>query len=206
MPPVTMTLREPKSVHGWVPSRDNSQPDLAVLLGVAVGLGVLGGDGLDEIGPAHDADQLAVAHDRHTLDAMLLEQRRDLAERCFLAGRDDVGRHHLGHPPAMRLGELLRQRRSRRQRFHPPGPALLGPDLLAPNEVALADDAHDAAVGVDDRQRTDVVLGQQLDRLLHVGIGADRDHIANHNVDCFHGYLRLLGRRAGCRRRADPLS
>ena len=47
------------------------------------------GQAMEQVGAAHDADQPAVAHDRHPLDAALLEQGSDLVQRRVL-----VDAHH----------------------------------------------------------------------------------------------------------------
>ena len=52
-----------------------------------------------QVGAADDADELAVAHDRHALDVIGGQHMRDLAHRRALARGDDRRRHDVAHAP-----------------------------------------------------------------------------------------------------------
>ena len=63
-----------------------------------------------QVRPADDADELAVADDRHALDLLRLEQHGDIGEFGRVADRDDIARHDVPDRSAVRLdivaGEL----------------------------------------------------------------------------------------------------
>ena len=57
---------------------------------------------MQQIRAAHDADQLAVAHDRDAFDAMAFQERRDLLQRGVLGYRHHLSCHHLARAQAVR--------------------------------------------------------------------------------------------------------
>ena len=54
--------------------------------------------------------------------------------------------------------------------------------LLAEDQVGLADDADDLALGVDDRDRAEIGLGEQVDRLLRVLLAGDGGDVGAHDL------------------------
>ena len=53
-------------------------------------------------------------------------------------------------------------------------------------QVALADNADHAALGVHDRGATDASLRQQCRQALDRCVWIDRDHIGRHHIYCAH--------------------
>ena len=66
-----------------------------------------GGEGVQQIGAADDADHAALLHHRHPLDVMLRQQPGDLGQLGVLGDGDDRRRHHVAGGAVRRaqLGE-----------------------------------------------------------------------------------------------------
>src|SRR5262249_18011215 len=73
-------------------ARQQLVPDLAIRLSRRLRLQG-GGQGLNEVRSAHDADQLAVLDDGNALDAVLFQQRGDFRQRGLFRRRHHVRRH-----------------------------------------------------------------------------------------------------------------
>src|SRR5262245_57954725 len=92
---------------------------------------------MQEIGPADDADELAVLYNRQPLDAMTLHQAHDLLERRL--GRDGLGlgSHDLGDLLPGRLHVFGGQAAGTEQEFEPARPLALSAELAAAQEIAF---------------------------------------------------------------------
>src|SRR5262249_21506023 len=103
-------------------------------------------------------------------------------------GTDDEGRvrHHVadGGPddPPVLSGESFPVLEEQ----SPPGRDLRAP--LAPDQIAVTDDAHDVPAGVHDRQSADPVREHQPCSFLNRRLWTNRDHPAGHDV--FDGHAR----------------
>ena len=93
---------------------DQLRADLGVAAERRVRLGFRrpGDEGLQQVGPADDAENLAVLDDRHPLDAPPLERSStDLGDLGIRTDADHVGGHHVLRLPTVGLDELSRRRR-----------------------------------------------------------------------------------------------
>ena len=108
------------------------------------------------------------------------------ATGVVLGDRDDVARHDVLHPAAMRLqvfsGELV----GRRHHFEPPRAPPLGSGFGAMQQIPFADHADHPVVLIDNRHRAYAVLGHQFCDRLHGRILVDRNHLARHHVHSAH--------------------
>ena len=86
---------------------------------------------MNEIGSAHDANEIALAYDRDPLNAMTFEQHRDFREGCIFRCGHSTNCHDLIDAVAMRLGKFPCQPGSGHHRFKLPGMDLFGVNLLA---------------------------------------------------------------------------
>src|SRR5678816_169181 len=86
---------------------------------------LFGCQGLDEVGPAHDADELAIEHDRQTADLPVLQNRGGRLDTPHGTDRDDPAGHHLADRGADRLLVLTREPLAVLEEPAPPGPCLL---------------------------------------------------------------------------------
>src|SRR5215831_19146950 len=88
-------------------------------------------EGLDQVGAADDADELAVFDNRHALDPLALEEGGNLRQRGFFVDGNYASRHDLADSLAVRLREFLGERAGPGQRLQPPGPMLFSADFGA---------------------------------------------------------------------------
>ena len=58
------------------------------------------------------------------------------------------------------------------------------------DDVAIGEEAHEMAGGIDDGQAADAVVAEEVDGVLHGGVVGDGDGIFDHDVfDFFHCWL-----------------
>src|SRR5579875_1640393 len=141
---------------------------------------------MQQIGPAHDADELAISHDRQAFHAMTLHQQDNLVERGILVNRHDLPGHQLRNLAAVRLDILTGELAWANQKFEPPGTMLLRAGLRPAKEVSLGDDTDKLLVAVDDGQAANSMLQHQAHRLGHRGLGRNRDDLTGHDIGHFH--------------------
>ena len=144
-----------------------------------------GGQRLQQVPPADDADQPAVARHRHALDPTGLEQVRDLGDRHGVGHRDHIARHDLAGLAAMGLGVMGGEAVGGGHQFQPARRTRLRAGLGAVQQIAFADDAHDAPV-LHDRQGADLVVQHQADQFGQRGIRRGADHVRRHHIGCVH--------------------
>ncbi len=112
----------------------------------------------EQVGTADDADDLVLPQHGHALDAVLLQQARDLGQRRLLLDRDDLAGHHVARQPVTGADvgqELRRDILALREHLQPPGRPLVAGDVTPADKVTLAHDAEQRARGVHDRDRAD---------------------------------------------------
>jgi hypothetical protein len=156
---------------------------------------------VNQVRAADDADQVPVIQHRNALDAPPLKQRGDCRQRRVGRHSGHIARHDVARVSRVRL-DVLRRRAVGAEEAHPPGvPAqgAVGADLVAVQEVGLADDPHEP-LAVDHRQRADAALEQQARDLAHQRSGRHRDHLRGHDVFGVHRNLLV----ARCCARANP--
>ena len=73
-------------------------------------------------------------------------------------------------------------------RLEPPGPVFLRSNLVAMEQIGLAEDTYDAPLAVDDRKSADVMLHQQLYSIRHGFIWAHSHNVADHHIPRVHAY------------------
>jgi hypothetical protein len=71
------------------------------LSSAGVGVGWLSNQTTEQIGPAHDANQPAVAQDRHALDTAGSKQTRHFGDVNVFGHGHDRTRHHVRRPKTM---------------------------------------------------------------------------------------------------------
>ena len=144
---------------------------------------------LEQVSPAHDAEQRAGwVEDRQPLDLVAVQQPGRLGEAGVGGDGDGWGGHQLHRGVAGRLGPGLAPAAALQQ------PSARGPlgELLLGEQVGLGDDPDHPSVGVQDRHRADAAVGQQLGDLFERGVFVDGDHIAGHHISyaASHGNLQ----------------
>jgi phosphomethylpyrimidine synthase len=163
-------------------ARQDAVPDLGVLpCGRFARPGRLR-QGLNQIGAAHDADELAVLHDRDPLDAIGLEQIGDFGNGCLRRRRDYMAGHDVAHLTGMLPYELCRCRIGIGEQREPPGAATAGSGFGAMHEVAFADNAKQVSRCVDDRHRADAVLEERSCDIGDAACFGDRNDTTGHDV------------------------
>ena len=160
---------------------------------------------LDEVGPGHDANELAIEHDRQTSDPFVLQNSGGRLDAPHGTDRDDRAGHHLAdrgtHRPLVLTHELL----AVLEEPAPPGP--LAAPRLTKNEVAFADDADEPPVVVDNGQPAHAVLHHQLRGLVDGRRRAHRDHVPGHDFfDCHRGSASVVSLLKPRRPRGRPAS
>src|SRR5215469_2194940 len=98
-------------------------------------------------------------------------------------------RHELCDGLAVRLGKLLGEPARRRYCFNPPGVVMRGAKFFALKQISLAEDPDQPVIWVDDRQSTDIMVGEKLDSISDTRLGLDGHDIVYHHVFSFHWYL-----------------
>src|SRR5581483_611874 len=147
------------------------------------------GDSLQQVGPRHDADDLAVANDRQPLDVVLFHQVHDLGQRRVLRDGHRVPGHDLGHLAAM-LMDKIRSRLARSQDEPQPAAAFaLGADFAAADEITFGDDTDELAA-VHHRKTTDMSLQHEVGCLDDGRVRGDGDDRLGHDLVGAHGELR----------------
>src|SRR5271165_1357887 len=101
-------------------------------------------------------------------------------------------RHELCHGLAVGLGKLCGELGCRCHRFHPPGVVMRSAQFLAFEQIGLAENSDQTIIRADDRQCTDIMVGEKLDRIGNAGLGFDGHDVAYHNVFGFHRYLQVV--------------
>jgi hypothetical protein len=118
----------------------------------------------DDVCPAYDTDNLALSHDRHALDPLRLQQRRDVAKVHVLGDSHDIACHEVLHRTAMRFDVFAREVGG--EMVEPPRtPALTvatrGADFGTVQQVALTDDADQTSTRIDDWGAADAAFRKQ---------------------------------------------
>src|ERR1019366_521416 len=120
--------------------------------------------GTHEIGPADDANELAVANDRHPPDPFAVQQVGDFSEARGVGDRDDIAGHDVRHGAPMRLQVIARHVVVRYQRIEPSRAPSLRPAFRsgfgAVQKIALADNSNQGVAGVHDGHAADAVFAQ----------------------------------------------
>ncbi len=99
----------------------------------------LGGQRLQQVGAADDADHGAIIDHRHPLDLLALQRLRNLPRRRVRRHRHHFGGHDLFGLHGVGLDELLGQMHLAADRHQPPRRIIAGADLRTADQVALAD-------------------------------------------------------------------
>jgi len=105
---------------------------------------------LQQVGPADDADDLGVMHDRDPLDLLCLHQFGDLGKRGQLPDADDLSAHNVFHPPGVRLDVFRSQSGNCGKPLAPARAPTLGPGLRPAQQVAFGNDPDELPVLVED--------------------------------------------------------
>ena len=146
---------------------------------------------LQQVGAADDADHLALAHHRHALDAMALEQRGDLAKRHVLRHGDDVLGHDVLGAVAVHAQVLACLVVGPGEQPQPPRLAVLRSGLGPVEQVAFTHDAAQLALRVEHRDRADAALEEQRRDLAHLGARQHGDDRGGHDVFGQHEHTVL---------------
>src|SRR5665213_684139 len=154
---------------------------------VVIGCGVWNiarqaGDGLQQVGSRHDADDLIASHHRQTLDTMSLHQKNDLVERRLLRHRDRIWRHDLSDPAASFMYEVGCDAARSDEKCQPPTTVTLSADFDAAYEVALRHDTHQGARFVDHRESADMILQHDVCGMGDGCISRDRKDPVGHDL------------------------
>ena len=153
-----------------------------------------------KVGAADDADQAAVAHHRHPLDAVRLQQPRDF--RVFGVFCDP--NHRSGHDiargqlrPAQSRQKIGMQRFALGDQRQPPVAPRLPVGVAAPDQIPFADHADHHSRTIGNRRCADLMLEKPLRYLGGRSIGRDRYHVLGHDLPCLHARtcLRVSGVR-----------
>ncbi len=143
-----------------------------------------------EIRAADDSHDPPVMHHRHAFDAVLDEKTGDRARIGVVADGDDRTRHDVARAADRRAEarhEIGIELLAFRQQRQPPIAPRQAIGLVAADDVALADDAHRCAAGIDDRQRTDAVFEQQARDFVRRRVGRSGHHGLGHDIAGLHG-------------------
>jgi hypothetical protein len=144
---------------------------------------------VQQVRAADDADDTAVADHGDTLDAIGRQQARDFADLGFLADRHHRCRHDLARCAleCAQAREIVRvELGSLGEERQPPIAPGLARRFIAADQITLADHPDRRAGPVDDRDRADPVLEQQLGDLGCRRVGADRHDLCRHYIACIH--------------------
>ena len=147
-------------------------------------------DGLEKIPATDDADQFAVAQNGKALDAAFVHDPRRARHRRILIDADGVGRHRVPHPPGAPLHIGCRNfvRSEPCIGLRRGGPAA---QLRPPDQVALADDADQLSLVVDDRNAADIIVEH------HTGCLSDAVVRRYAHDPCRHYVLDVHARYSG---------
>ena len=141
---------------------------------------------LQQVGTADDAHQLAITHYRHPLDMLFFQHPGNAMQRLVFGDGNGIRRHDLTRLARMTLDVLAGVVGAGKDRSQPPGLAPLGTVLDSPHQVAFADNSQHASVGVDNRQRTDIMLKQQAGDFPHFRVKRHGNDIGSHNIHSTH--------------------
>ena len=135
-------------------------------------------EGPQQVAPADDPGQPAVLEYRDAAQPLVDEEPGDVGDVRGAVDRADTTGHDAPDQERRRCVGALRS------------PACVQPGVgrqPVPQEVGLGDDADEFEVLVDDRQRGESAVGQDLRGVLRGGVGSDGDHVAGHDVSYLHG-------------------
>ena len=157
------------------------------------GVAVFGfaGQGAQQVGAAHNADQPVVQNHGNALDAVDRQQAGDLGDLRVGRHGDDRAGHHVPGTVAgtFEAGEIVGvQALALGDQGEPPVAPARARVVLAPDDVAFADHADRATGLVDHGCRADAALEQDAGDLAHRGFGRHgRDLPRHHVTGTLHG-------------------
>jgi hypothetical protein len=131
---------------------------------------------------------LAFEH-RHALDVVLLQHGGDLGERGIRPDGDHVLGHHVARAAAELAQVAFRRFLRRRQQAQPPRGAAARFGFGAVDQVAFADDADQAAVGGDHRNRADVRVEHGAGDLADIRFRCHGEDRRGHHIPGKHGWF-----------------
>ena len=94
-------------------------------------------------------------------------------------------RHDFGNFLAMRFGVIEGKRVRWRNCLDPPRPTFQGAVLFTMQQIGFAENAEDIAIGIDDGQSANVVIGKQPHRRRDLVIRPDCDDVPDHHIAAF---------------------